>query len=129
MNTGKSVLIIGLQPKLIDFSLPELAASPGLDAQKIQAALDADEATLKNLGYDAVMCLTDLGSTAETVVVDHLRRKHFDCILIAAGLRTISKHFLLFEKLLNAVHEHAPTARICFNTKPSDTAEAVQRWI
>ena len=129
MTTGKSVLIIGLQPTLIDFSLPEFAASPGLDAQKIQAALDADEATLKNLGYEAEMCLTDLGATAEEVVVAHLHRKHFDCILIGAGLRTISKHFILFEKLLNVVHEHAPTAKICFNTKPSDTAEAVQRWI
>jgi nucleotide-binding universal stress UspA family protein len=129
MTTGKSVLLIGLQPKLVDFSLPEFAASPGLDAHKIQEALDADEATLKNLGYDVEMCLTDLGSTAEDVVVAHLQRKNFDCIVIGAGLRTISKHFILFEKLLNVVHEHAPTARICFNTKPSDTAEAVQRWI
>src|SRR5450432_872127 len=105
MATGKSVLIIGLEPKLIDFALPELAAFPGVDADKIQAGLEADEATLKNLGYEAEMCLTDLGSTAEEVVVAHLHRKHFDCILIGAGVRTISKHFILFEKLLNVVHE------------------------
>jgi len=35
---------------------------------------------------------------------------------------------LLFEKLINLVHEHAPGAKICFNTTPADTAEAVQRW-
>src|SRR6185369_4835948 len=98
-------------------------------ADKIQAALDADEARLKGLGYEAEMCLTDLGSTADEVVESHLQRKHFDCIVIGAGIRTISKHFILFEKLLNVVHEHAPKAKICFNTKPSDTAEAVQRWI
>ncbi len=37
--------------------------------------------------------------------------------------------FLLFEKLVNVVHEHAPQAKLCFNTKPSDTAEAVRRWL
>ena len=48
--------------------------------------------------------------------------------LSGAGMRAIDKNFLLFEKVLNAVHEHAPQARICFNTSPFDTAEAVQRW-
>jgi hypothetical protein len=129
MAKGKSVLIVGLQPKLVDFSLPELAAFPDLDAEKIQAGLDADEAALINLGYDAEMCLTDLGETAEEVVQTRLRQKHFDCVMIGAGIRTISKHFLLFEKLLNVVHGNAPQAKICFNTQPSDTAEAVERWV
>jgi hypothetical protein len=48
--------------------------------------------------------------------------------VIGAGVRTISTNFLLFEKVLNVVHEHAPQARICFNTGPFDTAQAVQRW-
>jgi hypothetical protein len=33
--------------------------------------------------------------------------------------------FLLFERLINVVHEAAPGARIAFNTSPADTAEAV----
>ena len=37
--------------------------------------------------------------------------------------------FPLFEKLINVVHQHAPSAKICFNTKASDTAEAIQRWV
>jgi hypothetical protein len=36
---------------------------------------------------------------------------------------------LLFEKIVNLVLVHAPQARICFNTNPADTAEAVRRWI
>jgi hypothetical protein len=32
---------------------------------------------------------------------------------------------MLFEKLINMVHEHAPQAKLCFNTKPSGTAQAV----
>jgi len=49
-------------------------------------------------------------------------------VVIGAGIRTIPADFLLFERLVNVVHRNAPGARICFNTKPSDTAEAVQRW-
>ncbi len=125
----KSVLVIGLQPALIDFSDPAYAAFPGLDAEQVLAALKADDDRLHQLGYDAELCLTDFGDTAKSVVRDRLKRKRFDCVLIGAGVRTISNNFLLFERLINVVHEHAPQARLCFNTKPSDTAEAVQRWL
>ena len=124
MTTGKSVLIIGFEPTLLDY-----AAIPDLDAAKVTAALKADEARLRALGYEVEMCLTDLGETAEDVVQDRLRQKQFNCILIGAGVRTIPKYFILFEKLINVVHEHAPQTKPCFNTKPSDSAEAVQRWI
>ena len=123
------MLIVGLQPQLIDFSSPDFAAFPGLDAAKVQAALDADEATLTSLGYDAQLCLTDFGDTAEAVVSERLKQQQFDCVLIGAGVRTIGRHFLLFEKLINVVHAHAPHAKICFNTRPDDTAESVQRWV
>ena len=75
MATGPRVLIVGLQPQLIDFSSPDYAAFPGLDAAKVQAALDADEATLRSLGYDAHLCLTDFGDTAEAVVSERLTQR------------------------------------------------------
>jgi hypothetical protein len=124
MTAGKSVLVIGFEPTLLDY-----ATIPDLDAAKVMAAVKADEARLRGLGYEVELCLIDLGETAEDVVRDRLRQKQFDCILIGAGVRTIPKYFILFEKLVNVVHEHAPQARLCFNTKPSDTAEAVQRWV
>jgi hypothetical protein len=58
-----------------------------------------------------------------------LKEKRFDCVVIGAGIRTLPRYFSLFEKLINVVHEHAPEARICFNTKPDDTAAAVSRWL
>ena len=73
--------------------------------------------------------LTDFGETAEAVVAAALSQKSFDCVLIGAGVRTIPKHFILFEKLINLLHSDAPGARICFNTNPKDTAAAVQRWL
>jgi hypothetical protein len=94
-----------------------------------RAALTVDQTRLATLGYEAELCLTDLGSTAEAVVAQKLSEKPFECVAIGAGIRTIPTYFLLFEKLVNVVHQSAPTARICFNTKPSDIAEAVQRWV
>jgi hypothetical protein len=124
-----SVLLIGFEPTLLDFSSPELAAFPGLDASKVLHALEADEERLRALGCDVELCLIDLGATAETVVLDRLGQKHFDCILVGAGVRTVPRHFLLFERLINLLHAYAPRAKLCFNTNPSDTAAAVQRWL
>jgi hypothetical protein len=92
------------------------------------AGLTAGVQGMKPLGYDAHLCLIDFGQTAEAVVTAQLQRLQFDCILIGAGIRTAPSNFILFEKLINVVHKHAPRAKICFNTKPSDTLEALQRW-
>ena len=124
----KSVLVIGLDPTLIDFSHSDYA-STGMDAKKVAAALKSSEDELTRLGYSVQMCLTDFGETAEAVVRSQLKQKLFDRVLIGAGIRTMPSKFLLFEKLVNVVHEHAPQAKLCFNTKPSDTAEAVRRWL
>ena len=89
----------------------------------------SSEDELTRLGYSVQMCLTDFGETAEAVVQSQLKQKRFDCILIGAGVRTNPSNFMLFEKLINVVHEHAPQAKLCFNTMPSDTAAAVKRWL
>ena len=123
----KSVLLIGLDPTLIDFTQP--GYPPGMDATKVLAGLKASEDELTRLGYSVQMCMTDFGETAEAVVERRLEQERFDCVMIGAGVRTNPNNFILFEKLINVVHEHAADAKICFNTLPSDTAEAVKRWL
>lgn len=49
-------------------------------------------------------------------------------VLIGAGVRA-DDQVRLFEKLLNLVHERAPKAKLCFNSTPADSLEAVQRWV
>jgi hypothetical protein len=123
MTREKKVLMIGLDPKVVDYAhLPVK-----LDESTLRNALTEDEKRLRELGYDARWLLIDRGETAEAVVSAELTQT-FDCILIGAGIRTIPPLFLLFEKLVNVVHEKAPHARICFNTVPEDTAVSVQRW-
>ena len=124
IGTKKRVILIGLKPEVVDYT-----NFPDLTPEKLMGALKSDEATLNSLGYDAQWCLVDLGETAETVVTQKLKETAFDGVMIGAGVRTVPDKLLLFEKLINIVHQHAPAARICFNTKPSDRAKAVQRWI
>lgn len=128
MAERKRVLIIGIEPTLIDFSSQEYAPF-NLDAEKVAAGLKGAEAALQQYGYDVAMCLTDFGESAEAQVRDCLQQREYDCIVIGAGIRAVASNLLLFEKLINVVHSHAPKARICFNTKPTDTVEAIKRWL
>ena len=121
---AKNVLLIGLDPKVVNYD-----RWPGLTAEKLEAGLRRDEATLNASGYDARICFIDHGETAEDVVEAILAETDFACVLVGAGVRTDDDEFLLFEKLINVVHEHAPGARICFNTGPTDSVDAVQRWL
>jgi hypothetical protein len=92
-------------------------------------AIDAQIERLRELGFEVDSCLIDLGETAEAVATMALRSKRYDCVVIGAGLRLPAPQLLLFEKIVNLIHSLAPDAKICFNTTPADTAEAVQRWI
>ena len=61
-------------------------------------------------------------------LAETLQETSFDVVLIGAGVRRDDDHFLVFEQLVNIIHEFAPQARIAFNTGPTDSAAAVQRW-
>ena len=121
--SSKNVMLIGLDPAVVDYD-----RWPGLTAEKLEAGLRRDETVLKDSGYNAEICFIDHGETAEEIVKMKLAQTDFACILIGAGVRTDSEEFHLFEKLVNTIHEHAPTARICFNTGPTDSVDAVKRW-
>jgi hypothetical protein len=127
MTVEKSVLVVGLDPALIDFSKP--GYPPGMSTAKVLAGIKSSEDELTGLGYSVKTCLTDFGETAEAVVQNQLKQKRFDCVLIGAGVRTNPSNFMLFEKLVNVVHAHAPQAKLCFNQLPSDIGDAVRRWL
>ena len=117
------VLALGLDPVFVD---PQ--AMGGLSPAIVRAFIDSQLDRVRAAGYEVESCLVDLGATAEAVLTEHLRRRSFDCVLIGAGLHA-PERVLLFEKLLNQVHAVATKAKICFNTSPQDSLEAVQRWV
>ena len=126
MATKKRVLIIGFDPRQQDFSSPELAAH-GLTRDKILDGIRVDHERIEAAGYDLDQCLV-IAETAEAEVARRLREKTYDCILFGAGIRTRPDYLLLFERLLNLVHERAPHARLCFNTSAGDSLEGIKRW-
>jgi hypothetical protein len=121
---SKKVLAIGIDPAFVDFT-----AMPQFTAEMFQAFIDAQLDRVRASGYDVTSCLIDLGDTAEAVTTKALKSGYFDCVLIGAGLRQPGERLLLFEKVINLVHELAPDARICFNTTPADSVDAVRRWV
>jgi hypothetical protein len=97
-----TVLALGLDPAFV-----ELPDHPELTPEMVRAYIELQLERLRALGYVVQSCLVDLGETAEAVTSYHLRAQSFDCVMIGAGLRD-SNRLLLFEKLINLVHAHAP---------------------
>ncbi len=120
----RTVLYIGLDPALVDF-----ASMPDLDADKVNAGIRADVARMAEHGYDALWFPVDRGETAAARVATELQTRVYDAVVIGAGIRALPAHLLLFEQLVNVIHEKAPAAKLCFNTRPTDTLEAVKRWV
>ena len=123
MSKGK-VLLIGLNPAVVNYE-----KWPGLTPEKLEMGLRRDESTLNEEGYTASICFIDHGEKAEQFITEQLQQNSYDCMLIGAGVRTDPDEFLLFEKAVNLVHQLAPQARLCFNTGPTDSVDAVKRWI
>ncbi|ANK80192.1 MAG: hypothetical protein TEF_04865 [Rhizobiales bacterium NRL2] len=124
MTNKKNVVLIALHPDAVDYG-----RWPGLDADQLRRQLEEQKHALEEEGVDAALCLVDSARTASEAVTEALDRRPYDCVVIDAGLRADDERFPLFEKVVNLVHEHAPTANICFNTGPEDTVNAAQRWL
>lgn len=121
---AKKVLMVGWHPTVVDYS-----KWPGLTPEKLEQGLRADENRLNDQGYEASIGFIFSGETATDQLAATLKETNFDLVLIGAGVRKDDDHFLIFEKLVNVVHEFAPNARIAFNTGPTDSEAAVQRWV
>ena len=123
----KQILIVGMNPHTIDFSQPGFL--PGLTAEKVLTGLKAERENLKTEGCDSDMHLIDAGSFEMSPLAELLKAKQFDGVMIGAGVRVPPSNFILFEKLVNTVHDNAPNTKIIFNTNPRDTTESIKRWL
>ena len=86
--TKKTVLAIGIDPALVDYS-----AFPGLTAELVSHFIETQFVKLRALGYDVESSLIDFGETAETVVRAALASRPPDCVVIGAGLREVRFRF------------------------------------
>ena len=121
---AKTALLIGWHPDVVNYE-----KWPDLTPEKLARGLEAERVNLTDLGIEASWLLVKDVQSGAKDLADRLSGTNYDVVLIGAGVRKDDDHFLVFERLVNIIHEHAPQARIAFNTNPSDTAAAIRRWI
>ena len=80
-------------------------------------------------GHEADILWTTTLDAIAGELAGAVRGRAYDVIVIGAGLRVLPPMAMHFERLVNAIREHAPSARIAFNTRPDDTAEAATRQV
>jgi hypothetical protein len=113
------VLVIGLDPYRV----------PGpWDPQPVADGIEVGRSRFVGHGVGAVFCLVGLDGSddVEAVVTAALCAQPWECVVIGGGVRN---QLELFERVVNLVSRHAPSAAIAFNSTPADTFEAAARWV
>ncbi|WP_432838219.1 SDR family oxidoreductase [Dactylosporangium sp. CA-092794] len=122
-----TVLNVGLDPRVVGDPAAPSQAFPKVDAAMVRAGLDRAKTELAGMGLGFETCLLDRNEGTEKLFRDTVSRKHYDVILIGAGVRLDPSMTPLFEKLIGIARTHAPESALCFNTSPNSIVEAVQR--
>lgn len=121
------ILLVGYEPETVDFSDPALP--PGMSAEKVHAGIAVALKQFAERGWEGDVGFIRPDESAGPAVERLLAAKHFDCVVIGAGVRLPPRRLTVFEAVINAVHKTAPSAAIAFNTRPDDSAEAAARWL
>lgn len=119
MGDKPRVLVVGLDPEQFD----------QWDPGPVLSAIARGRARFAEVGVEADWCLVDLGADPEGAIRQALTREEYACVVIGGGIRTYEPLLEFFEKLINMIHRHAPTAAIAFDTTPEDCADAALRWL
>ncbi|HTR04589.1 MAG TPA: hypothetical protein VMN82_15495 [Thermoanaerobaculia bacterium] len=121
------VALIGYDPAAVDYNDPALP--PGMTAEKVRAGIEVSMKGFASRGWDADLLSIQADESAGAEVERFLAAGSYDCVVIGAGVRLPPKGLTVFEAVVNAVHKAAPGARVAFNTRPDDSAEAAARWL
>jgi hypothetical protein len=119
---------IGLDPEVIDYGAADFAQFAGLTKVKLRKANDDNVAGLRAAGYDVDNCLIDFGEAGVSKARRWLAAKHYDAVLIGAGIRLVAGNTLLFESIVNTAHAAQPHCRFVFNYAAAPTPNDISRW-
>lgn len=123
------VLVLGLDPRRI----------AGWDPEPVVAAIARGQSRFADHGIEADLCLvapdenasgeSAVNESVERAIVEALTSAEYACVVVGGGIRKHEPYLELFEKIINLVRVHAPSAAIAFNSTPEDTADAALRWL
>jgi hypothetical protein len=100
-----------------------------MTVEKVHAGIAVAVKQFAERGWESDLCFIRPDDTAATTVERQLRSTSYDCVVIGAGVRLPPRGLVLFEAVINAVHQAAPRAAITFNTRPDDSADAAARGL
>jgi hypothetical protein len=120
-----AILIIGEDPA----SIPAGAAPSGVSPETIRKGLDDSAAALRAKGHEAEILYTTSAEKIESELSAAVGKRRYDVLVIGAGLRVLPPMAGQFERLMNAIRVYAPHARLAFNSKPDDSADAALRQL
>jgi hypothetical protein len=126
MNHMTRILYVGQKPETVDFTDPSLP--PGFDAEKINAGIAVGVKKIEEHGWKGDTCMIT-PDAAGSAMLEQALASGYDCVVIGGGMRLPPKGLVLFETVVNIIHRSAPNAKIAFNTRPEDTADAVARQV
>ena len=119
-----SFLLIGLVSEDTADSAPNARADKAAEA--FFAILTNVQKQFADQGDHLDLCKLPLNGSTEVPVTAQLARATYDCILLGGGFRE-PEHVALFERVINAVHRHAPGAAIGLVDLPQDAPQAAIR--
>ena len=102
----------------------------GLDEAALTARIERGNTALRDAGFNVVLC--QIGTSpdiAEQLIRDAFDGASFGLAMIGGGIRMMPEHTELFERIVNVLHQVSPGIRMCFNTAPDNTVDALRRWI
>ncbi|MBV8788147.1 MAG: hypothetical protein JOZ00_15840 [Mycobacterium sp.] len=124
-----TVIQIGLDPDVIDYSSPDFAQFGNLSKETLRAANNDNVAGLRAQGFAVDNCLIDFGMAGVDKARRWLEAKLYDAVLIGAGIRLVAANTLLFEAIVNIAHLTQPGCRFVFNQAALATPGDIRRWL
>ena len=121
MNTPQ-VLVLGIDPRRM---------GGGFDPEPVAQLIDAGMQKFAEHGVVAQSCLfgVDGSDDPAALVTAALTAREWPCVIVGVGLRKSDAELVLFERIVNLVHRHAPGAAIAFNATIPEFYEAAARWL
>ncbi|MDX8036335.1 hypothetical protein SK803_39600 [Lentzea sp. BCCO 10_0856] len=111
-----NILAIGFDPYTI----------PGFDPAPVAAGIEQGSKAFAELGMTQDLVLIDfaeLDGRAQAKIVERLKQKQYDAVLVGGGIRKGTGLLELFQTVVNLVHWHQPDAAIAFNDSPADSPD------
>ena len=119
------VLMVGIDPALVDFSDPALP--PGVDADMIRRGIAFGIDALRAAGHEPLHMYIPPDPNDLSALADRLASDRIDCVIVGGGVRLPPRNLALFEAVLNIIARAEPSPAIVLVAKPDEAATAVAR--